>query len=237
MLCQDLTVPKLPDRSDFESVFSAGAQLDVMRNRPLCFFGLFPNLEQVNVYYNANVAQSWIIRQLEDLNAYAKELEPMNSDQLEQLAFVIVDKYGYLKVTEILLFFFEVKAGTYGHFFGKVSPMRIMEFLKEFEVTRYYANEKRIKESEALYYEERKKYTSYQPERLKRIGDALSQRQPKKQRKTENKVNSTVLASINSFLSNAYGLSDADKKAYEEAFKKNHGCSIYEYIACKRNDQ
>lgn len=232
---KDLTYPKFNNSEELKKFYSPENQLTVISNRPACFFGPFPTLEQINTLYESNVAQEWLIDQLEELNSYAIELEPMESDQLVQLAFIIFDKYGYLKVTEILLFFFEVKAGTYGHFFGKVSPMRIMEFLKEFEVTRKYANEERIKEAETLYYEERKKYTSYQPERLKRIEDALSQRQPKKKHRTENKVDSTVLASINSFLSNAYGLTDVEKKEYEEAFKKNHGCSIQEYI--KRNDK
>ena len=157
----------------------------------------------------------------------------MDDYHLETLSSMIVDDYGYLKVSELSLFFYKAKGKK---FYGKVSPSRILELLDEFiATTRKEANEKRIKEAEDLYYAEREQYVSYQPERLKRIEDALSQRQPKKKHRTENKVDSTVLASINSFLSNAYGLTDVEKKEYEEAFKKNHGCSIQEYI--KRNDK
>lgn len=233
---KDLTFPKSNDFEEFKNIYSPTNQLAVISNRSACFFGHYPTLDQINMHYNSYVAQDWLIDQLVDFNCYSIELEPMDSNQLETLSFMIVDKFGYLKVTELLLFFYEMKSGTYGNFFGKMTPMRIMEFLHSFvEVTRKEANEKRFKDAEDLYYKEREQYVSYQPERLKRIEDALSQRQPKKKHRTENKVDSTVFASINSFLSNAYGLTDVEKKEYEEAFKKNHGCSIQEYI--KRNDK
>lgn len=122
-------------------------------------------------------------------------------------------------------------------FYGKVSPSRILELLDKFIVTtRKEANEKRIKEAEDLYYAGRKKYASYQPERLERIMDTFSKRQPKIERKSNVKEDKMVLNSAINYLNGCYALSDDDKKKYESAFLKNHKCSIQEYVNKRKED-
>lgn len=228
------TLPKFTDLEDFQNFFSASNQLKLINNRPLCFFGPFPTLEQLNSYFNANVAQSWLIKQIKDLCSFSMERELMDDSQLQTLSFMIVDKYGYLKVSELSLFFYEAKGEK---FYGKVSPGRILELLRNFiGTTRKEANDKRIKEAETLYYEERKKYVSYQPERLDKIMDTLSKRQPKIERNAEAKEDQDVLDLAMDFLNNTYGLSDDDRKKFEVAFRKNNGCSIQEYVNNRRKE-
>lgn len=235
---KDLTFPKSNDFEEFKSIYSPTNQLAVISNRSACFFGHYPTLDQINMHYNSYVAQDWLIDQLVDFNCYSIELEPMDSNQLETLSFMIVDKFGYLKVTELLLFFYEMKSGTYGNFFGKMTPMRIMEFLHSFvEVTRKEANEKRLKDAEDLYYKEREQYVSYQPERLKRIMDSLSMRELKIEHKVEKKEDPVVLESALNFINNTFGLSEDDKKRFEKAFQKNHGCSIQDYIKANNKEK
>lgn len=146
---------------------------------------------------------------------------------------MIVEDYGYLKISELSLFFFKAKGEK---FYGKVSPSRILELLNKFiATTRKEANEKRIKEAEDLYYAERKKYVSYQPERLERIMDTFSKRQPKIERKPDVKEEMVLDSAIN-FLNGSYNLSEEDRKKYERAFKKNHKCSIQEYVNKGKED-
>ena len=233
-LWQGRTYPKFTDLSEFRDFFSPDNQFQLVNNRPLCFFGPFPTLEQVNNYFNANVAEVWLIDQIKDLCSFSMEREVMNDYHLETLSSMIVDDYGYLKVSEMSLFFYKAKGKK---FYGKVSPSRIIELLNEFiATTRKEANEKRIKEAEDLYYAERQKYVSYQPERLERFMNTLSKRQPKIERKRDVKEDKMVLDLAINFLNGSYNLSDEEKKKFERAFWKNHKCSIQEYVNKRKED-
>ena len=48
------------------------------------------------------------------------------------LASNISQTYGYLKITELMVFFFQLAGGKYGKFYGAVDPMQIMADLNEF---------------------------------------------------------------------------------------------------------
>ena len=175
-----------------------------------------------------------MIDQIKDLCSFSMEREVMNDYHLETLSSMIVDDYGYLKVSEMSLFFYKAKGKK---FYGKVSPSRIIELLNEFiATTRKEANEKRIKEAEDLYYAERQKYVSYQPERLERFMNTLSKRQPKIERKRDVKEDKMVLDLAINFLNGSHNLSDDDKKKFERAFWKNHKCSIQEYVNKRKED-
>jgi hypothetical protein len=43
---------------------------------------------------------------------------------------MIVSEFGFLKASEVMLFFYRLKAGRYGHFYGSIDPMVIMETLR-----------------------------------------------------------------------------------------------------------
>ena len=51
---------------------------------------------------------------------------------MEDLAYLIVCGYHWLKVTEVMLFFWWFKSGRYGKFYGAVDPMVITTALREF---------------------------------------------------------------------------------------------------------
>ena len=70
--------------------------------------------------------------QLQDLSEFSGVKDKISRKQLDQLSQIIRDKYYYLKVTELALFFYEYKAGTYGSFYGAVDPIRITEALQKF---------------------------------------------------------------------------------------------------------
>jgi hypothetical protein len=50
--------------------------------------------------------------------------------QLAQLALMIRKEFGYLKATEVMLFFWRLKGGHYGEFYGAVDIQRIMRALR-----------------------------------------------------------------------------------------------------------
>ena len=91
-----------------------------------------PELVLLDATYGENAGVMWLMPQLFAVGEYAGVREKMDEAQTMELARVIRAKYGYLTVTELLYFFFNLKAGKYGKFFGVVDPMVITEALARF---------------------------------------------------------------------------------------------------------
>lgn len=91
-----------------------------------------PTLARLNAMFDESFSTSWLMAQLYDLSEYCGVKDKLSSRMLTQCARVISANYYYLKVTELLLFFSRFKAGRYGHFYGSVDPLVIMQALREF---------------------------------------------------------------------------------------------------------
>lgn len=121
-------------------------------NRDLCFFGKFPTLATINRNYGENTARTWLVPQIRDLSEFCGCKGKISDDQMRQCATIIAQKYYYLKVSELMLFFYDFKAGKYGKFYGNVDPMVITCSLRDFIKDRNTAiddhdSEKAIRES------------------------------------------------------------------------------------------
>jgi hypothetical protein len=88
-----------------------------------------PSLNVLDAAYGENAGAMWLMPQLFAIGEYAGVREKMDEVQTMELAKVIRAKYGFLKVTELLYFFCNLKAGKYGKFYGVVDPMVITEAL------------------------------------------------------------------------------------------------------------
>lgn len=110
---------------------SPDTQVFFGRETEKAIMGDYPTLNDLNKAYGQGFATDWLIPQLDDLSMHtgAKNL---TERQQEQLAELIATEYRYLKITEVLLFFFRFKTGRYGRFYGTVDPMIIMCAMREF---------------------------------------------------------------------------------------------------------
>lgn len=108
------------------------------RHPDRAFFGKAPSLGIVKQTYGPNAATMWLLPQLYDLCEYTGA-KKMDAQQATMLAEVIAQEYGFLKVSELLMFFFRFKAGAYGRFYGAVDPLVITSALKEFMREREWA--------------------------------------------------------------------------------------------------
>lgn len=52
---------------------------------------------------------------------------------------MIAQTYSYLKVSELMLFFYQFKQGRYGQFYGAIDPLKIMCALQDFRRERFDA--------------------------------------------------------------------------------------------------
>ena len=79
----------------------------------------------------AGLQNSWLSAQITYLNSISGATQ-MTEMQMMMLVSNISQTYGYLKITELMVFFFQLAGGKYGKFYGAIDPMQIMVDLNEF---------------------------------------------------------------------------------------------------------
>ena len=79
----------------------------------------------------AGLQNSWLSAQITYLNSISGATQ-MTEMQMMMLVSNVSQTYGYLKITELMVFFFQLAGGKYGKFYGAVDPMQIMVDLNEF---------------------------------------------------------------------------------------------------------
>lgn len=98
----------------------------------LCFRGQSPTLKELERNYNRLAPVAFLNPQITDLAAYSNCRNVLDESAIEHLAMMISNEFSYLKLTELMLFFYRFKLGKYENFYGAVSPMAITKSLNEF---------------------------------------------------------------------------------------------------------
>lgn len=122
---------KFGDRSAFLTKCNPSVQTEFAKQPQTCFLGDYPTLRDLTIAYGKTMAVQWLIPQLTDLSLFSGSKD-LSVEQLEQLAKVIATAYPWMKITELLLFFFRFKTGRYGRFYGTVDPLVVTTALREF---------------------------------------------------------------------------------------------------------
>lgn len=97
-----------------------------------CIFGQHPELTSLANTYGDNAPVAWLIPQIKDLSEFCGCKEKLSMEQLAGCAQVIAMSYGYLKTSELMLFFHLFKSGRYGQFYGAIDPLKITTALHKF---------------------------------------------------------------------------------------------------------
>lgn len=101
------------------------------QNVKQCHFGDFPTLAELKVFGD-NTPIMWLVPQLVNLSEFCGARDKLTNDQLEDLAAIIAQQFYYLKISELMLFFFRFKSGKYGRFYGSVDPLIIVTAIRDF---------------------------------------------------------------------------------------------------------
>lgn len=115
--------------------FNPDVQRFCAANIDRCFTGDAPTLIEVRKAYSPETVDSWLDAQLTNLIVFCgvKGKDEFSASAIvNALTAVIADNFGYLKLSELMLFFQQFKAGRYGRFYGSVDPMVITEALQSF---------------------------------------------------------------------------------------------------------
>ena len=117
---------------DFMILFNPSRQFEFCKEKDRCFTGLAPTLNVVDNAFGKGITESWLAIQIHDLSEYAGSREKLSTGQIDQIAKTVHLAFGFLKVTELMYFFFLFKSGKFGHFYGAVDGLVITESLREF---------------------------------------------------------------------------------------------------------
>lgn len=128
---------KYGDSQCFCAIVNPSEQIRFSRQPERACGGNYPTLAEITKTYGRDFDVEWLIPQIYDLSVFTGAKKKLSEEQQEMLARMIAAEYPQLKVTELLIFFYRFKTGRYGHFYGSVDPMVVMEalgvFLKERE--------------------------------------------------------------------------------------------------------
>lgn len=114
------------------ATFNPDNQIRFTRDLARAYRGDAPALVTITQGWGEGVTRAWLVAQLSDLDEYAGTRSKMNLRQTVQLAEIIMEQWGWLKVTELMHFFVQYKAGRYGHFYGTTDPLAITEAIRKF---------------------------------------------------------------------------------------------------------
>lgn len=135
------------DAQTFLKLLNPAVQPLAVRHPERAYMGTAPTLAVVRAAYTEEVAELWLMAQVENMNDFCGVSRKMTLPQMQELARMMLAEVPYLKTSELLLFFHRFKAGHYGEFFGVVDPQRVLSGLQAFlsdrrsEMDRYQREE------------------------------------------------------------------------------------------------
>lgn len=97
-----------------------------------CLCGNAPTLEKIVIEHGISTAKVLIKAYIEHLLQWCRAA--MAKDIIDDMALVVLTQYRKLKITEIMLFTMQIKAGMLGKFYKEVEPADITTKLHEFDL-------------------------------------------------------------------------------------------------------
>ena len=95
--------------------------------------GTAPTFIEINNEYGVQVSQAWLTTAWTNISEQSGNKGKITDYQLRDMAKTTVSCYGYLKISEFMLFALWFKAGRYNHIFGtNVDPLQLMVALRNF---------------------------------------------------------------------------------------------------------
>lgn len=126
------TLERYGTAKDFTMTFTPDRQVAYSRHTERCHTGQAPELDVVAEAYGGEVADAWLAGQLHDLNEYVGGNTMMSLERCKETAAVMRRKFGFLKVTEIMLFLVDYKGGVYGETYGGIDGIKLNTALGKF---------------------------------------------------------------------------------------------------------
>jgi len=91
-----------------------------------------PMLMELQECWGVNVARSWLKNFVLMLQSYCNIAQLLDERQMKLFIDMFLHGHSYLKMSEVMIFFFKMMHGEYGQFYGAADPMQIFSFLDKF---------------------------------------------------------------------------------------------------------
>ena len=185
-------------REDFMKRINPDVQKLICHDANRCHFGAAPTLGEINAAFGSNTASAWLVPQLYNLSEYCGCKDKLTGNELKECAQVIANEYYFLKVSELMLFFYRFKFGKYGRFYGSVDPMIVTTSLQSFMKERDKAYEaKEREERDEKERESRRGAISWEEYSMRKYGKVVPSpfarlAQEKEQQETSEENNETT---------------------------------------------
>lgn len=127
---------KYPTWDEFFRIFSVNRQMLICQNPKICILYPSPTLHQIDSMYGPLSAAKWLIPFIADASLSCGLKIDATKEQLQFTSAAITNRYTWLKAAEMVLFFFNFKAGFYEKFYGQFDPQAIIRSIKLFMVER-----------------------------------------------------------------------------------------------------
>ena len=123
---------KYPTFEEFAKANSPARQLYLCQEAEECILGNSPWLGLLDATYGRFASAMWLVPQIADVSVCCGLKEDASKDQIRLVAWAIASRYKLLKIDEVMLFFFNFKAGLYERFYGYFDPQTIVRSVKSF---------------------------------------------------------------------------------------------------------
>lgn len=123
---------KYPTFEEFAKANSPARQLYLCQEAEECILGNSPWLGLLDATYGRFASAMWLVPQIADVSVCCGLKEDASKDQIRLVASAIASRYKLLKTDEVMLFFFNFKAGLYERFYGYFDPQTIVRSVKSF---------------------------------------------------------------------------------------------------------
>ena len=123
---------KYPTFEEFAKANSPARQLYLCQEAEECILGNSPWLGLLDATYGRFASAMWLVPQIADVSVCCGLKEDASKDQIRLVASVIASRYKLLKTDEVMLFFFNFKAGLYERFYGYFDPQTVVRSVKSF---------------------------------------------------------------------------------------------------------
>ena len=123
---------KYPTIEAFFKVFNPQRQIFICQHPAYCIFGPSPTLAQIDTMYGPLTSAKWLVPLIADASLSCGLKEDVSENQLQFTAVAISNRYRWLKAGELMLFFFNFKAGFYERFYSHFDTQTIIRSFKSF---------------------------------------------------------------------------------------------------------
>lgn len=148
-----LMLQKYPTFTAFFQVFNVSRQLVICQYPTYCILGPSPTLIQIDKMYGVFTSAKWLVTLVADASLSCGLKDDASEDQLQLTAMAISTRYKWLKAGELMLFFFNFKAGFYEQFYSRFDPQAIIRSMNTFLEERASVIDKQVQARNMTQYE------------------------------------------------------------------------------------